>query len=256
MKIVVVGGSGRVGSQVIEKLRGKGHEAVAASPDTGVDTITGEGLVEALEGAKVVVDVANAPNWEDAAVMEFFQKSTRNVVAAEAAAGVGHHVAVSIVGADRLPDSGYLRAKVAQEEAVKAGSVPYTILRATQFFEFIAGIADSSMHGDSVHLPPVFFQPEAAADVAATVAELAVSEPVRGIVELAGPEKFRFDELVQRYLDANDDPRQVTADPRARYFGTELEEGSLVPSGSYPRITAPTRFEDWLRQSVASAAVA
>jgi uncharacterized protein YbjT (DUF2867 family) len=256
MKIVVIGGTGRVGSQVVENLRTKGHEPLAASPDTGVDTITGEGLAEVLEGARVVVDVANAPIWDDAAVMEFFQTSTRNVVAAEATAGVGHHVAVSIVGADRLPDSGYLRAKVAQEEAVKAGSVPYTILRATQFFEFIGGIADSSMVGDSVHLPPVFFQPEAAADVAATVAELAVSEPVQGIVELAGPERFRFDQLVQRYLDANDDARRVTADPHARYFGTELEDGSLVPSGTYPRITAPTRFEDWLRQRVGSPAAA
>jgi uncharacterized protein YbjT (DUF2867 family) len=252
MKIVVIGGTGRIGSKVVEKLSEKGHDALAASPDTGVDTITGEGLAEALEGAKVVVDVANAPNWEDAAVMEFFQTSTRNIVAAEAAADVKHHVALSVVGADRIPDSGYLSAKVAQEEAVKAGSVPYTILRATQFFEFIGGIADSSMQGETVHLPPVFFQPEAANDVAATVAELALSEPVRGIVELAGPERFRFDELVQRYLRANDDPRQVTADRHARYFGAELDEGSLVPVGSYPRITAPTRFEDWLGVSAAA----
>jgi uncharacterized protein YbjT (DUF2867 family) len=250
MKIVVIGGTGLIGSKLVEKLREDGHEALAASPDTGVDTITGEGLAEALEGARVVVDVANAPNWDDAAVLEFFETSSRNILAAETAAVVGHHLALSVVGADRLPDSGYLRAKVAQEEAIEAGGVPYTILRATQFFEFVGRIADSSMTDGNIHLPPVLFQPEAAEDVAGALAELAQSEPLNGIVELAGPEQFRFDELVQRFLDANDDPRRVTTDVRARYFGAELDEDSLVPVGRYPRISAPSRFEDWLSKAV------
>jgi uncharacterized protein YbjT (DUF2867 family) len=254
MKIVVIGGTGLIGSKLVEKLCEDGHEALAASPDTGVNTITGEGLAEALAGAKVVVDVANAPNWDDAAVMEFFETSTRNILAAETAAGVGHHVAVSVVGADRLPKSGYLRAKVAQEEAIEAGGVPYTILRATQFFEFVGRIADASMIDGSIHLPPVLFQPEAADDVAGALAELAESEPVNGIVELAGPERFRFDELVQRFLDANDDPRRVTTDVHARYFGAELDEDSLVPVGRYPRISAPSRFEDWLSKAATARA--
>ena len=250
MKIVVIGGTGLIGSKLVEKLRRAGHEPLAASPDTGVNSITGEGLAEALAGAEVVVDVANAPVWDDAAVMDFFQTSTRNVLAAEAAAGVKHHVALSIVGADRLLESGYLHAKVAQEEAVKAGPTPYTILRATQFFEFIKGIADSSTSGDTVHLAPVFVQPESADDVAAALAEVAVSEPANGIVELAGPEQFRLDELARRVLRANNDPRPVTADVHARYFGAELADHSLTP-GTNARI-APTRFEDWLSQSVAS----
>jgi uncharacterized protein YbjT (DUF2867 family) len=249
MKIVVIGGTGRIGSRVVEMLRESGHEALAASPDTGVNTMTGEGLAEALEGAEVVVDVANAPNWEDAAVMDFFVTSSRNLLAAEAAAGVKHHVALSIVGADRLPESGYLSAKVAQEEAVKAAGIPYTILRATQFFEFIGGIVDSGTDGETVRLPPVGFQPEAAADVSDALADVAVSQPVNGVIELGGPERFRMDELAQRFLDAKHDPRRVTADPHARYFGTELEDDSLTP-GSDARI-APTRFEDWLRQPAA-----
>jgi len=249
MKIVVIGGTGLIGSKLVEKLRRSGHEPLAASPDTGVNSITGEGLAEALEGAHVVVDVANAPVWDDAAVMDFFQTSTRNILAAEAAARVKHHVALSIVGVDRLPESGYFRAKVAQEETVKAGPIPYTILRATQFFEFIKGIADSSTDGDTVHLAPVFVQPESADDVAGALAEIAVSEPVNGIVELAGPEQFRLDELARRVLRAKDDPRAVTADVHARYFGAELADHSLTP-GSNARI-APTRFEDWLSQSVA-----
>ncbi len=249
MKIVVIGGTGLIGSKLVEKLREDGHEPLAASPDTGVNTLTGDGLAEALEGAQVVVDVANAPVWDDAAVLDFFQTSSRNTLAAETAAGVSHHVALSIVGADRLPQSGYLRAKVAQEEIVKTASVPYTILRATQFFEFIGGIADSSTEGDTVRLAPVFVQPESADDVAAALAEIAVSEPANGIVELAGPEQFRLDELARRVLSANDDPRPVTADVHARYFGTELDDHSLTP-GSNARI-APTRFEDWLSQSVA-----
>jgi uncharacterized protein YbjT (DUF2867 family) len=250
MKIVVIGGTGLIGSKLVEKLREAGHDAIPASPDTGVDTLTGEGLAEALEGAEVVVDVANAPAWDDAAVLNFFQTSSRNVLAAETAAGVKHHVVLSVVGTERLQESGYFRAKIAQEETVQAGSVPYTILRATQFFEFIGRIADSSMSGESVHLPPVLIQPEAADDVAAALAEVAVSEPVNGIVELAGPERFRFDELVQRFLIANDDPRQVTADVNARYFGAELDEHTLTP-GENPRL-APTRFEDWLSRSAAS----
>jgi uncharacterized protein YbjT (DUF2867 family) len=249
MKIVVIGGTGLIGSKLVAKLREERHEALAASPDTGVDTLTGEGLAEALEGAQVVVDVANAPVWEDAAVLNFFQTTSRNVVAAEAAAGVGHHVALSVVGADRLADSGYMRAKVAQEDAIKAGGIPYTILRATQFFEFLYRIADSSSAGEAIHLAPVLVQPESADDVAATLADVAVSEPLNGIVELAGPEQFRLDELARRVLDAAKDERLVEADVHARYFGAELDDHSLTP-GSDARI-APTRFEDWLSESVA-----
>jgi uncharacterized protein YbjT (DUF2867 family) len=248
MKIVVIGGTGLIGSKLVEKLRTDGHEPLAASPDTGVDTLTGEGLADALRGAEVVVDVANAPSWSDDEVLEFFQTTSRNVLAAETAAGVRHHVVLSVVGADRLGESGYMRAKIAQEEAIKAGGVPYTILRATQFFEFIGRIADSSTNGETIQLAPVLVQPESADDVAAALAEIAVDEPVNGTVELAGPEEFRLDELAQRVLRANNDSRQVTADVHARYFGAELEEHSLTP-GSSPRI-APTRFEDWLSQSV------
>ncbi len=248
MKIVVIGGSGLIGSKLVEKLRESGHEALAASPESGVDVITGEGLAEALLGAEVVVDVANGPAWDDAAVLGFFQTSSRNVLAAETAAGVGHHVALSVVGADRLSESGYMRAKIAQEETVKAGSVPNSILRATQFFEFIGRIADSSMDGETIHLAPVLIQPEAADDVAAALADVAVSAPVNGTIELAGPEQFRHEELARRALRANNDPREVTADVHARYVGAELDEHSLTPGGS-PRI-APTYFEDWLGQSV------
>jgi uncharacterized protein YbjT (DUF2867 family) len=247
MKIVVIGGSGLIGSKLVNKLREKGHEPLAASPDSGVDTLTGEGLAEALEGAQVVVDVSNAPAWEDAAVLDFFQRSSRNVLAAEAAAGVGHHVAASVVGADRLPDSGYLRAKVAQEDLIKAGTIPYTIVRATQFFEFTGRIADSGTVGDTVRLSPALMQPIAADDVAAALADVATNEPVNGTVEVAGPEAIRLDELARRVLSANNDPRQVTADVHARYFGTELDDQSLTP-GDHPRL-APTHFEDWLRQS-------
>jgi uncharacterized protein YbjT (DUF2867 family) len=250
MKIVVIGGTGLVGSKLVEKLRAAGHDAVAASPDTGVNTITGEGLAEALVGANVVVDVANAPLWEDAAVMDFFLTSTRNMLAAETAAGVEHHVALSVVGTDRLPDSGYLRAKAAQEEAVKAGAVPYSILRASQFFEFIGRIADSSTDDEKiVRLSPAFVQPESADDVAAALADVVVNEPVNGIIELGGPEQFRLAELAQRFLLAKNDPRRVTADVDALYFGTKLDDHSLTP-GSGARI-APTRFEDWLSESVA-----
>jgi uncharacterized protein YbjT (DUF2867 family) len=249
MKIVVIGGTGLIGSKLVEKLRDAGHEVLAASPNSGVDTITAEGLADALEGAQVVVDVANAPNWDDAAVMNFFQTASRNLVAAETAAGVKHHVGLSVVGADQLSESGYMRAKIAQEETVQSGPVPYTILRATQFFEFIERIADSSVKGENVHLPPVFIQPESADDVASTLAELAMNEPVNGIVELAGPEEFRLDELVRRFFTANNDPRRVTVDINAPYFGAELDYFSLTPGG-HARI-APTHFEDWLTHSVA-----
>jgi uncharacterized protein YbjT (DUF2867 family) len=247
MKIVVIGGTGLIGSKLVEKLRMDGHEPLAASPDTGVNALTGEGLAEALQGAKVVVDVANAPAWDDAAVLDFFQTSSGNLLAAETAARVGHHVALSVVGTDRLPDSGYLRAKLAQEELVKAGPIPYSILRATQFFEFIGGIADSSTEGDTVRLPPVLVQPEAADDVASTLADVAVGAPLNDTLELAGPKAFRLDELARRFLSAKDDPRQVTADVHATYFGAELDDRSLTP-GDDARI-APTRFEDWLSQS-------
>jgi uncharacterized protein YbjT (DUF2867 family) len=247
MKIVVIGGTGLIGSKLVDLLRKDGHEPVAAAPNTGVNTLTGEGLAEALDGARVVVDVANAPAWSDAEVLDFFQTSGRNLLAAEAAAGVGHHVALSVVGAERLAESGYMRAKVAQEDLVKAGPIPYTIVRATQFFEFIGRIADSGTNGDTVHLPPVLVQPEAAADVAATLADVAVGAPLNDTVDLAGPEAFRLDELARRVLTANDDPRQVTADVHARYFGAELDDGSLTP-GDDARI-APTRFEEWLSKS-------
>jgi len=244
MKIVVIGGTGLIGSKLVTKLTEAGHDPLSASPESGVDTYTGKGLEQALEGARVVVDVSNAPAWDDAAVLDFFQTTSRNTLAVEAATGVSHHVALSVVGTDRLQDSGYFRGKLAQEEAIKAASVPYTILRATQFFEFIGRIADSSTEGDTVRLPPVFVQPEAADDVAAALADVAVSAPVNGIVELAGPEAFRFDELARRVLSASNDPRRVTADVHARYFGAELDEHSLTP-GDNPRI-APTQFEDWL----------
>ena len=248
MKIVVIGGTGLIGSKLVEKLREGGHDPLAASPDSGVDTLTGQGLAEALEGAEVVVDVSNAPVWSDAAVLEFFQTSTGNILAAEIAAGVGHHVALSVVGTDRLPDSGYFRAKLAQEEAIKAATVPYTIVRATQFFEFIGRIADSNSDGQTVRVPPVPVQPEAADDVAAALAVAAVGAPVNGTVELAGPERFRLDELARRVLTARGDARQVIADPGARYFGAELDDRSLVP-GDDARI-APTSFEDWLDRSL------
>ena len=247
MKIVVIGGTGLIGSKLVEKLRADGHDPLAAAPNTGVNTLTGEGLSEALKGAQVVVDVANAPAWSDAEVLDFFQTSSRNLLAAEAAAGVGHHVALSVVGAERLTESGYMRAKVAQEDLVKAGPIPYTIVRATQFFEFIGRIADSGAEGDTIRLSPALIQPESADDVASTLADVAVGAPLNDTVELAGPEAFRLDELAQRVLNASGDPRQVTADVHARYFGAELDDQSLTP-GDDARI-APTHLEDWLSQS-------
>jgi uncharacterized protein YbjT (DUF2867 family) len=244
MKIVVIGGSGLIGKKLIPILRERGHEAVPASPSSGVNTLTGEGLAQALEGADVVVDVSNAPSWEDAAVLEFFQTSTRNLLAAEAAAGVGHHVALSVVGADRLPDSGYMRAKVAQEGLIKSGGVPYTIVRATQFFDFVGGIAQSATDGQTVRLPPALMQPIVSDDVAAALARVAVEGLLNRMVELAGPEPIRQDELVRRYLAANKDPREVITDVHARYFGTEVNDQSLTP-GENPML-GTTRFEDWL----------
>jgi uncharacterized protein YbjT (DUF2867 family) len=249
MKIVVIGGTGLVGSKLVTKLDALGHEAVAASPDTGVNALTGEGLTEAFAGAQVVVDVSNAPVWTDDEVLSFFQTSSRNLLAAEEAADVKHHVALSVVGADRLPDSGYMRAKVAQEDLIGHGSVPYTILRASQFFEFIGRIADGSSNGEVIDLSPALVQPESAEDVASTLADLAVREPLNGIVELGGPEKFQLDELVRRFLEAEHDERLVRTDLDAPYFGTRLEADSLIP-GPGARI-APTRFEDWLNQPTA-----
>jgi len=252
MKIVVIGGTGLIGSKLVKKLRADGHNPLAASPDTGVDIITGKGLPEALQGARVVVDVSNAPDWGDAAVMDFFQTSARNIIAAETPAGVGHHVVLSVVGTDRLQGSGYFRAKLAQEEALKAAPVPCTILRATQFFEFIAPIADSGTRDGTVLLPPVLFQPEAADDVAATLADIAEKAPVNGTVELAGPERFRLDELVRKFLSAKGDPRQVVTDVHAPYYGIEVDERAIVP-GDNPRV-GTTRFADWLSRSARQAA--
>jgi uncharacterized protein YbjT (DUF2867 family) len=248
MKIVVIGGTGLIGSKVVSRLRDHGHEAIAASPNSGVNTLTGEGLADTLHGAAVVVDVSNSPSFEDAAVLEFFETSTRKLLAAEAVAGVGHHVALSVVGTDRLPESGYMRAKVAQEKLIAGSSIPYSIVHATQFFEFVGRIADGATEGDTVRLPPVLFQPIAADDVASAVARIAVGEPLNGIVEVAGPDQFRFDELIRRALSARHDPRQVVADPDARYFGARLDERSIVP-GEGARL-AETRFEDWFSQSL------
>jgi uncharacterized protein YbjT (DUF2867 family) len=252
MKIVVIGGSGRVGSNVVRRLEALGHVAVPASPDTGVDTITGDGLAEVMHGADVVVDVSNAPVWDDEAVRDFFVTSTRNQLAAERAAGVGHHLAVSIVGAERLPDSGYLRAKVAQEAEIEQGGVPYTILRATQFFEFLPQIAESGAEGDSVRLPRGLMQLVAAGDVAATVAELAIAAPVGGRVELGGPEALGVDEWARRLFRMVGDNRTVIADPHARYFGTELE-GAELTTGDGARIGA-TDFDLWLAGQAQGAA--
>jgi uncharacterized protein YbjT (DUF2867 family) len=247
MKIVVIGGTGLIGSKLVTKLRTLGHEAVAAAPNTGVNTLTGEGLAEVLKGTQVVVDVSNSPSFEDAAVMDFFQTSTRNLISYETAAGVGHHVALSIVGADRLPDSGYMRAKVAQEKLIKEGPIPYTIVRATQFFEFAKRIADEATVGNRVLLPPVLFQPMAADDVASALCKVATNSPLNGTIEIAGPKAFPFDELIRQRLNALNDPREVVADPRARYFGTELSERSIVPGDTAE--LGETRFEDWLSQA-------
>ena len=254
MKIVVIGGTGLIGSKLVTKLREHGHEAVAASPNSGVNTLTGEGLAEVLKSASVVVDVSNSPSWEDAAVLKFFETSTRNLLTYEAAAGVGHHVALSVVGTDRLSESGYFRAKIAQERLIKESSIPYSIVHATQFFEFLKGLADISVDGDKVHLPSVLFQPMAADDVASGVARIAVGQPVNGIIEIGGPEQFRLDELVRRRLASLKDPREVIADSNARYSGAKLSEKTLVP-GNNARL-GETRFETWLTQSAGTAQAA
>jgi len=249
MKIVIIGGTGLIGTKLVNNLRQQGHEVVAASPSRGINSVTGEGLAEALTGAQVVVDVSNSPSFEDKAVLAFFEASTRNLLAAEAAAGVGHHVALSVVGADRLPASGYLRAKMAQEGLIKAAAVPFTILRATQFFEFVGGIADSNTNGKVVRLPSALVQPILSDDVAAALANCAVAKPLNGTVELAGPEPIPLDEVVRQFLKANRDPRTVITDEKAFYFGTPLEERSLIP-GKNPRL-GQTHFNDWLQRSTA-----
>ena len=248
MKIVVIGGSGLIGKKLAKLLGERGHQVVAASPSTGVNAVTGEGLAEALTGARVVVDVANAPSWEDKAVLEFFETAGRNLLAAEAAAGVTHHVALSVVGTERLLESGYFRAKMAQERVIKASKIPYTIVRATQVFEFVGGIAQISTEGQKVRLPSALMQPIASDDVAAILADIAAGEPLNGMVEIAGSEPIRMDDLVRRYLTATRDARTVITDPNARYYGIEVNDQSLTP-GDNPRI-GPTRFEEWLRRSV------
>ncbi len=251
MKIVVIGGTGLIGSKTVAILRRGGHEVVAASPDSGVNTITGTGLEEALAGAQVVIDLANSPSFEDKAVLAFFEASGRNLCATEAAAGVRHHVALSIVGADRTPDNGYFRAKVAQERLIEASGIPYTIIRSTQFLEFLRGIAAESTDGNKVRISPGLFQPIAADDVAAIVAEVALAAPRNGVIEIAGPERAPFDEIVARYLKAVGDPRQVVRDPDARYFGGRVEERSLVPLGE-ARL-GRIGLDEWLRRSQAAA---
>ena len=248
MKLVIIGGTGLIGSKLVTRLREHGLDAVAASPDTGVNTLTGEGLTEVLRGSSVVVDVSNSPSFEDAAVMEFFTTSTRNLLAAAAAAGVTHYVALSVVGTDRIPDSPYLRAKNAQETLIKGGGIPYSIVHATQFFEFIKRIADEATVGTTVRLPPVLIQPMAADDVAKALGTIAVGEPLNGTVEVAGPQQFRFDELIRQGLSARNDPREVVVDPRARYFGAQLDERSLVPADG-ARL-GEIRLQEWLGQPV------
>jgi uncharacterized protein YbjT (DUF2867 family) len=252
MKIVVIGGTGLIGTKLVNNLRQRGHEVVAASPSSGVNTFTGEGVAEALKGAQVVVDVANAPSWEDKAVLEFFETAGRHLLAAEADTGVRHHVALSIVGADRLPASGYLRAKVAQENLIKASGIPFTIVRSTQFFEFAKGIVQSATEGQMVRLSPALFQPIAADDVAAALTDVALAEPLNATIEIAGPEPIRMDEFARRFLSATRDSRKVTADVHARYFGAELNDQSLTPGGK-ARL-GPTRYADWLSRYTAQKA--
>jgi uncharacterized protein YbjT (DUF2867 family) len=246
MKVVVIGGTGLIGSKLVGKLNEHGHEAVPAAPNTGVNTLTGEGLAEVLQGASVVVDVSNSPSFEDEAVMEFFRTSTTNLLKAEAEAGVTHHVALSVVGTERLQESGYFRAKQAQEELIKESGIAYSIVHATQFFEFMKGIADAATEGDTVRLAPVKFRPIYSDDVAAAVGRTAVGAPVNGVVEVAGPDEFQLDELIRKGLAAKNDPRTVVTDPHARYWGAELQETTLVPGpGAH---IAETKFADWLAQ--------
>src|SRR4249920_1309712 len=248
MKLVIIGGTGLIGSKLVTKLRKQGHEAVAASPDTGVNTLTGEGLPQALQGASVVVDVSNSPSFEETAVMDFFTRSTRNLLESAAAAGVRHYVALSVVGTERIPDSPYLRAKNAQETMIKDAGIPYSIVHATQFFEFVKRIADEATDGTTVRLPPVLIQPMAADDVATAIGRVAVGAPLNGTVEVAGPQQFRFDELIRQGLGARHDPREVVVDRHARYFGAELGERSLIPAGK-ARL-GEIRFQEWLDQPV------
>jgi uncharacterized protein YbjT (DUF2867 family) len=251
MNIVVIGGTGLIGSKLVAQLKQEEEQAVAASPNTGVNTLTGEGLADVLKGTEVVVDVSNAPDWDDDAVMHFFQTSSRNLLAAEAAAGVRHHVALSVVGTERLTESGYFRAKVAQEELIKDSSIPYSIVHATQFFEFMDGIADTATDGDTVRLPPALIQPMAADEVASAVGRVAVGAPLNGTVEIAGPEQFRLDELIRGVLKARNDPREVITDPQASYFGITPSERTLLP-GDDARL-GNARFEDWSRNVTAEA---
>jgi uncharacterized protein YbjT (DUF2867 family) len=251
MKIVVIGGTGLIGSKLVKKLREHGHEAVAASPNTGVNSITGEGLADALKGASVVVDVTNSPSWEDAAVLKFFETSTRNLLANEAAAGVGHHVALSVVGTERLLESGFFRAKLAQENLIKASSIPWSIVRATQFFEFVKQIADFATVDNQVRLPPALFQPMAADDVASAMARIATSSPVNGTIEIGGPERFRLDELARRDLAARRDPREVISDPHARYVGIVVSERALLPDDNAQ--LGEAHFDAWLDKTVKQA---
>jgi len=246
MKLVVIGGTGLIGSRLMIRLKEHGHDAVPASPDTGVNTLTGEGLAEVLQGASVVIDVSNSPSFEEKAVMEFFTTSTRNLLNYATAAGVRHYVALSVVGTERIPDSPYLRAKNAQETLIKGGGIPYSIVHATQFFEFIKRIGDEATDGMTVRLPPVFIQPMAADDVVKAVDTVAVGAPLKGTIDVAGPQRFRFDELIRQDLASRNDPRTVVVDPHARYFGAELDERSLVPAGE-ARL-GEIRLEDWLRK--------
>lgn len=248
MKIVIIGGTGLIGTKAVDLLRMKGHEVTAASPNTGVNTITGEGLANALAGAHVVVDVANAPAWEDKAVMAFFETSGRNLLAAEAIAGVRHHIALSVVGTERLLASGYFRAKLAQENLIKSSKIPYTILRSTQFFEFASGIAKLSTEGLTVRVPPALMQPISSDDVAAAIAEIAIGSPLNRTVEVAGPERFRLDDFIRLFLEASSDQRNVTADVSAKYYGAEVNDQSLIP-GEAPRL-GRVRFKDWLSSHV------
>jgi uncharacterized protein YbjT (DUF2867 family) len=248
-KIVVIGGTGLIGSKVVTKLRAQGHEVVAAAPSTGVNSLTGEGLAEVLKNASVVVDVSNSPSFAEKAVMEFFQTSTRNLLSHEAVAGVGHHVALSVVGTERLSNVPYMRAKIVQERLIKESSIPYSIVQATQFFEFVSMIADSATVGNTVRVPPAFIQPIAAEDVANTVARVAAGAPLNGTIETAGPERFRFDDLIRQSLRASNDPREVFTDQQARYFGGEVGELALVPSGE--ALPGEIRFEDWLSPAMA-----
>jgi uncharacterized protein YbjT (DUF2867 family) len=247
MKVVVIGGTGLIGSKLVTKLREHGQEVVAASPATGVNTLTGEGLAHALKGASVAVDVTNSPSWGDAAVLKFFETSTRNLLDQEEAAGVRHHVALSVVGTERMLESGFFRAKLVQENLIKASAIPYSIIRATQFFEFVKKIADLSTEGNKVRLPPVLIQPMAADDVASAIDRIAMSSPVNGTAETGGPEQFRLDELIRRDLAARKDPRAVISDPHARYYGIQVSERTLVPNDDAQ--LGETRFDDWLNQS-------